>query len=572
MSQTLAYDKAAAAVRTLGVDSTDLGGKLRGLSNELNTNFSTAELMAAAYDVASSGFASAAQATDVLRASALGATGGFSDLNTVADATTSVLNAYGLSSASAGRIVDGFIQTQNDGKIIVGQYAAQIGRVAPIAAAAGVGIEDLNAAISAVTAQGLPVESTFSGIRQALSGVLKPSEQAKDLAKLLGLEFNAQALQAKGLGGFLEDVARKTKGAADTNAILFGSVEAQAAIQPLLNDELRKYNEFRGKQVNVEGEAAKAADIASKTIAGSFKRMQNSFSNLVTTQSGITGFFAGIINQVSDLVDLFGKLSTAQERWAARGRAADIIKNVSGPLQRLTGEVAFTLNGKEYKGGLSEVGDALTRDILAAGSKSTIPITPGATPPKAAGDLLAAAQAQKEAAEAAAKAAKDIREASQKLRNDAITAAGALKDAIRGRDSNRVSQFDILTDSARADLRNSLNSRINASITAQGIDPARAAAQFGAGFSRAGSFSLNGRTIGFGGGGLDTSNLSVSQLQEFANATESVADSNRQLIDAQAANTAATNALETAIRKGTYVAVSLPEGSTADSNLPVRYQ
>ena len=41
--------------------------------------------------LASAGFAETAELTDVLKASQLGATGGFSDLATVADATTSVL-------------------------------------------------------------------------------------------------------------------------------------------------------------------------------------------------------------------------------------------------------------------------------------------------------------------------------------------------------------------------------------------------------------------------------------------------------------------------------------------------
>lgn len=154
-------------------------------------------MLAASYDVASAGFNSAAQATDVLRASSLGAVGGLSDLNTVANATTSVLNAYGLESSKAQKIVDGFIQTQNDGKIIVAQYANQIGRVAPISAAAGVGIDELNAAISAVTATGVPVESTFAGLRQVIAAVIKPTSEASTRAKELGLQFNTTAIKTK---------------------------------------------------------------------------------------------------------------------------------------------------------------------------------------------------------------------------------------------------------------------------------------------------------------------------------------------------------------------------------------
>ena len=87
-------DFAEAKVRTLGVESDDLVQKLKAVSNELQGQASVVELTAASYDVASAGFNSAAEASQVLAAASKGAVGGFSDINTVANATTSVLNAY----------------------------------------------------------------------------------------------------------------------------------------------------------------------------------------------------------------------------------------------------------------------------------------------------------------------------------------------------------------------------------------------------------------------------------------------------------------------------------------------
>ena len=104
-------DKAAAAVRTLGVNSEKLQRQLLAVSNETKGLVSQTQLLEASYDVASAGFNDAASAANILKAATLGAVGGMSDLNTVADATTSVLNAYGLSSDKAAKLVDGFIQT-----------------------------------------------------------------------------------------------------------------------------------------------------------------------------------------------------------------------------------------------------------------------------------------------------------------------------------------------------------------------------------------------------------------------------------------------------------------------------
>ena len=273
-------DKARAAVRSLGVDADVLEKKLLTVSSSLGGLVGQTELTAAAYDVASAGFTDAGEAAEILKASAKGAVGGLSDLNTVADAATSVLNAYGLSSDKAGKLVDGFIQTQNDGKIVVAQYAAQIGRVAPIAAAAGVGIEELNAAISSVTATGVPVESTFAGLRQAVASVIKPTEEAKKTSKALGIEFTSAAIKAKGFGGFLQDVVDKTGGSEVALTKLFGSVEAVATILPLANDNLDSFNQNLENQANAAGAADKATELLGGTVTQQLTSIFNDVGTL----------------------------------------------------------------------------------------------------------------------------------------------------------------------------------------------------------------------------------------------------------------------------------------------------
>jgi len=280
-----AADFATAKVKTLGVDADALKPKLASLSNELSGQVSQLDLLAASYDVASAGFGEVSELTDVLKASQLGATGGFSDLATVADATTSVLNAYGLSSEQAAKLVDGFIQTQNDGKIVVDQYAQQIGRLAPIAAGAGVGIDELNAAISTVTATGVPVESTFAGLRQVIASIQKPTSEAAKAAEKLGIDFNATALSTKGLSGVLAEVVEKGGASEETLALLFGSVEARTAILPLLNDQLVTFNKNLENQAEAQNTAAKAAFTAQNTIQGQLTRLGSAFTNLTTEGS-----------------------------------------------------------------------------------------------------------------------------------------------------------------------------------------------------------------------------------------------------------------------------------------------
>jgi len=305
-------DKARAAVATLGVDVKTLEGQLVGVVARTGGLASSNELLAASYDVASAGFGKAADITKILEASLLGAVGGMTDINTVSDAATSVMNAFGLTTDSVSKIVDGFVQTQNDGKIVVGQYASQIGRVAPIAAAAGVGIDELNAAISTVTAQGVPVESTFSGINQIIASIVKPTSEAAKAAKRLGLDFSSAAIKTKGFGGFLEDVIQKTGGSEVEITKLFGSVDALKALMPLINDDLVTFNKNLDNQKNATGAAGDAADIMGQTVSSQISQIVNNITTLVRGLDQVLG------PAIKGLLDLINSVLTAATAAVAK--------------------------------------------------------------------------------------------------------------------------------------------------------------------------------------------------------------------------------------------------------------
>jgi TP901 family phage tail tape measure protein len=273
--------EAEGALRSLGVNADNATATFAKLSSELKGQASTVELTAAAYDVASAGFGTIAEQTEILRAATKGAVGGMSDLNTVGNAVTSVLNSYGMEASEASKLVDQFIQTQNDGKIIIEQYANQIGRLAPTAAAAGVGIDEVNAAISAITAKGVAPEQTITGLNMALVALLKPSGEASKLAKSLGIEFNETALKSKGFGGVLKDVVKRTKGNTTQMTKLFGSVDALKAVLALTSDDLETFEANLKKQRDAAGVADKAFEDMSSTLSGALKGLDSAFKNLI---------------------------------------------------------------------------------------------------------------------------------------------------------------------------------------------------------------------------------------------------------------------------------------------------
>lgn len=293
-------DFAEAKVRSLGVDSEALTKQLKGVSRELAGQADVVELTSAAYDVASAGFTNAADAANILKAASLGATGGFSDINTVGDAATSVLNAYGMQADKAGKLVDGFIQTQNDGKIVIGEYAANIAKVAPVAAALGVPLEEVNAAVAQITAGGQGAEVTFTALKTAFAQIAA-GKVGKEFEGL-GVEITAATLQSDGLAGTLEKIK---KSGADAGTIIkaFGT-EAGPSILALLNDT-EKYNKLLENQKNSQGQAAKAAFEASDTINGALKRLQTAFTNLFADGSELGILLKGIFQVAAVTVEVF---------------------------------------------------------------------------------------------------------------------------------------------------------------------------------------------------------------------------------------------------------------------------
>jgi TP901 family phage tail tape measure protein len=298
-------DRASGAVRTLGVNVDELKGKLFDVSVASGNLRSQTELLAASYDIASAGFASAAEISTILAASIDGAVGGMTTMAKVSDAATSVMNAYGMSADQARGLIDGFIQTQNDGKIVVDQYANQIGRLAPIARAAEISIDELNAAISSITASGLPVEQTFTGMAMAIQGIMKPTGDAQKIAKEFGFEFNATALKSKKLSGVLMDMKTALHGNKEAMGRMFGSVEALKAVLPLLNDDLESFNQNLENQKNSSGAAAAASLIMSGTVSQAFGRVMDGLGNVIRNLDFLGVVFKGLLAVVNGFISGF---------------------------------------------------------------------------------------------------------------------------------------------------------------------------------------------------------------------------------------------------------------------------
>lgn len=242
------------------------------------THTAAEELAAAQYSAISAGVA-AEDSVYMVERSAKAAKAGLSDVETVVDGLTSALNAWKGSAGGLDHVLDAMIVAQNEGKTTLGELASNIGQVTGLAPQLGVSLDEVLASTAALTMGGVKTSTAINGLKAVMSNVLKPTAEAREEAERLGLQFDAAALQAKGLSGFLEDVMTATNGDAESLGKLFGSVEALSEIMALGTTQAEAYERILIKVGNAEGSVDEAFAVRTSSkmeqLTGSLNKLRN---------------------------------------------------------------------------------------------------------------------------------------------------------------------------------------------------------------------------------------------------------------------------------------------------------
>lgn len=263
----------------LGRNQEALMAKLGDQSSELAIRFGKSgdEMAASMYTLISSGV-DAQKVGGVLDTVGKLAIGGMTDMATASDGLTSLMNAFGVSAENSTAVADSMFIAMKRGKTTIGELSNSIGQVAPIAAKAGMSIDDMLGSIATATLSGLGTAESATGLRATLNAILQPSEQAKKMAAELGIEFNEQALKAKGLRGVLEDVMLATKGDADQIGSLLGSVEAFGFASNVMKENGGIWSSIMEDMAKKSGAADEAFSIVADTWLHKWNVIKTTFT------------------------------------------------------------------------------------------------------------------------------------------------------------------------------------------------------------------------------------------------------------------------------------------------------
>ena len=195
VSQAINFSRAMAEVTTItdlnASETKALTDRVREMSVAMGVD--ATETARGLYQTISSGVTDSTEAMELLRIATNLSIAGLTDQETVVDVLTTVMNAYGMSVEDASDISDTLFTTVRLGKIRLGELAASLGSVIPIAANVGISFEEISAAIAALTKGGLKAERSTTALRAALTAMLQPSQKMQKAAKAAGFEIGLEA-------------------------------------------------------------------------------------------------------------------------------------------------------------------------------------------------------------------------------------------------------------------------------------------------------------------------------------------------------------------------------------------
>ena len=305
---------------TVGGDVTALDKGLGQLSKNLGGVASKAELAAASYQALSAGFTETGVNLRLVEAATKAAVGGLADTTQVTEVLTKTLNAYGLSGNQAIKVTDSISKAIEYGQVEWSDYTSQLGRVASVAAVAGVSLDEVNAFVAAATKNGATAEVAFTGLGSTLATILKPSKESADAAAALGINWTLAGIQGEGFESLMGKLAVAMQKNPELATQMVGGQEAvrgafaaaakggkdyQAALESIGGAAGKTDKDFQAMKASLVNQL-KALDTAFKNLSEALGRVFG--PELVKSVTDVTGAINGLADAISAIPAPIAKL------------------------------------------------------------------------------------------------------------------------------------------------------------------------------------------------------------------------------------------------------------------------
>lgn len=211
-------------------------------------------------------------AIDVLERSLKASAVGLGDAKTIADLTTSAMNAYGIKVLDASQATDVLTAAVRLGKLEPAELAGSIGQVLPLASALGISFDQVGATFAAMSRTGTDAATAATQLRGIMSGLTKVTPKAEKQLAAFGLsgEELRRQLKDEGLLSVLQTLTSTFGDNEVAIANVFGNVRALTGVIDLMGSNVASTNEIFAEMADSTGILDEAFGVTADTTKFKF--------------------------------------------------------------------------------------------------------------------------------------------------------------------------------------------------------------------------------------------------------------------------------------------------------------
>lgn len=330
------FESQMSRVKALSGATGDEFDKLRQTALDLGatTSFSASQAAEGMTFLASSGFKTQEIIAAMPGLLATAAAGNI-DLGRAAEITGDILNGFGISATEAGRVADVLAKTAANSSVELNDLGFSMKYIAPVAAAAGLSLEEMSASVGLMGNAGIKGEQAGTTLRSAILSILDPSKEAA----LTMLDLGLKTLDANGkmmpLASIVQQLQVGMKGMSDaqklaTMATIFGT-EAASGMVALLNEGSAELAKYTNELENAKGSAEEMAKIMKDNLNGALQELQGAFETaMITIGTALTPLVKKLAETLKGLIDKFNQLSPSMQKAVAYTAAGAAVFSLLG--------------------------------------------------------------------------------------------------------------------------------------------------------------------------------------------------------------------------------------------------
>ena len=277
------FDKSMTSIQALVGVTADKVSEMGEAAKKMavDTGKSSKEAAEALFFITSAGLRGK-EAMDVLEMSLKAAAVGLGETKTIADLSTSAMNAYGSESLSASGATDILTAAVREGKLEASALAGAMGGVIPLASNMGVSFDQVGAAMAAMSKTGTDAATGATQLTAILASLKKPSSQAVDALDAMGMSTEGvqQSLREKGLLDTLVMLQEGLKQTGQDTTALFPNIRALKGVLDLtgagLEDNKKVFDALTDSMGATDKAFEKTAKSASFKMTQGFNAMKES--------------------------------------------------------------------------------------------------------------------------------------------------------------------------------------------------------------------------------------------------------------------------------------------------------